>query len=105
VIFFGVVSSQTEKALELFLERERAEAFIAEVEQDEPETAALLRVEPVELGLSDRFSLGRRHFRISNSSTPRQSFFSPRMRGVEPRRLSPAQSESRAAASRPSART
>jgi hypothetical protein len=36
--------------LELFLERERAEEFIAEVEQDEPETAALLRVEPVELG-------------------------------------------------------
>jgi hypothetical protein len=50
MLFFGVVSSQTEKALELFLERERAEAFIAEVEKDEPETAALLRVEPVELG-------------------------------------------------------
>jgi hypothetical protein len=48
VIFFGVVSSQTEKALELFLERAQAEAFIAEVEQDEPETAALLRVEPVD---------------------------------------------------------
>jgi hypothetical protein len=27
MLFFGVVSSQTEKALELFLERERAEAF------------------------------------------------------------------------------
>ena len=46
--FFGVVSSQTEVALELFVERERAEAFVVEVEADEPETAALLRVEAVE---------------------------------------------------------
>jgi hypothetical protein len=29
--------------------RERAEAFLIEVERDEPETAALLRVEPVAL--------------------------------------------------------
>jgi len=50
MLFFGVVSEQTEVAFEFFLERERAEAFIAEVEKDEPETAALLRVEPVELG-------------------------------------------------------
>jgi hypothetical protein len=48
--FYAVVSAQTETALELFLEREQAEAFIAEVEADEPETAAGLRVEPVELG-------------------------------------------------------
>lgn len=47
---FGVVSSQTETALELFLEREQAAAFIAEVEKDERETAAGLRVEPVDLG-------------------------------------------------------
>jgi Tic22-like family len=46
-----VISAQTEKAIELFLERERAEAFIAEIEHDEPRLAALLRVEPVELGL------------------------------------------------------
>jgi hypothetical protein len=32
MLFHGVVSSQTEMALELFLERKRAEAFIAEVE-------------------------------------------------------------------------
>jgi hypothetical protein len=32
------------------LERKQAEAFIAEVEVDEPETAADLRVELVELG-------------------------------------------------------
>ena len=50
MLFFGVVSSQTETAFELFLERERAEEFIAKVVQDEPETAALLRIEPVELG-------------------------------------------------------
>lgn len=48
--FYGVGSSQTETALELFLEREQAEAFIAEVEADEPETAAGLTVEPVEFG-------------------------------------------------------
>jgi hypothetical protein len=46
---FGVVSSLSETAFELFLERERAEAFM--VEDDEPETAALLRVELVELAL------------------------------------------------------
>jgi hypothetical protein len=51
VLFFGVVSSLSETAFELFLEREQAEAFIAEVKEDEPETAALLRVEPVELAL------------------------------------------------------
>jgi hypothetical protein len=45
----GVVSGQTESTLELFLEREQAEALIAEVAQDEPETAADLRVEAVEL--------------------------------------------------------
>ena len=46
--FYGVVSSQTETALELFLEREQAEAFIAEVDPDEPETAALLSVMALE---------------------------------------------------------
>jgi hypothetical protein len=49
VLFYGVVSAQTEKAIELFLEREQAETFIAEVDEDEPDLAALLRVEPVEL--------------------------------------------------------
>jgi hypothetical protein len=38
LIFFGVVSSQTEVAFELFLEREQAEEFVAEVDADEPET-------------------------------------------------------------------
>src|SRR5918994_1791031 len=43
LFLYGVVSSQTETALEFLLERAQAEAFIAEVEQDEPQTAALLR--------------------------------------------------------------
>jgi hypothetical protein len=47
--FYGVVSIETETAFELFPEREQAEAFIAEVQEDEPETTALLRVEAVEL--------------------------------------------------------
>jgi hypothetical protein len=33
MLFFGVVSSLSETAFELFLEREQAEAFIAEVER------------------------------------------------------------------------
>lgn len=45
--FFGVVSADTEQVVEFFPDRDQAEAFIAEVEEDEPETAALLRVEQV----------------------------------------------------------
>jgi hypothetical protein len=43
------VSAKTEKAVELFAERVQAEAFIAKVHADEAETAALHRIEPVEL--------------------------------------------------------
>jgi hypothetical protein len=50
MIFHGVVSFETESVTEFFLEREQAEGFIAEVEEDEPETAERLRVEPIELG-------------------------------------------------------
>ena len=45
MLFYGVVSAETEEALELFLDREQAEAFIAEVEPDEPETAAAWQIE------------------------------------------------------------
>jgi hypothetical protein len=45
---FRVVSAETESAVELFLEREQAEAFIADVAGDEPATAARLTAEPVE---------------------------------------------------------
>jgi hypothetical protein len=47
---FGVVSAQTERVVEFFLQREDAEAMISEVREDEPELAELLRVELVELG-------------------------------------------------------
>jgi hypothetical protein len=49
---FAVVSAATESVVELFPSREQAEAFVAEVERDEPGTAALVIVEPVELAMS-----------------------------------------------------
>jgi len=48
LLFYGVVNKETESVVEFFLEREQAEAFIAEVEQDEPEMAALMRIEEIE---------------------------------------------------------
>jgi hypothetical protein len=50
VLVYGVVSSRTEQAVELLPTREEAEAFTAEVEQDEADLAALLRVEEIQLG-------------------------------------------------------
>ena len=50
VLFYGVVSAQTEKVVEFFLEREAAEAMIREVREDEPELEVDLRIEGVELG-------------------------------------------------------
>ena len=50
MLVYGLVSAQSEKAIELLPSREAAEAFIAKVERDEPELAALLRVEAIELG-------------------------------------------------------
>jgi hypothetical protein len=35
VLFYAVVSAQTEKVVEFFLEREAAEAMIGEVREDE----------------------------------------------------------------------
>ena len=46
---FAVVSDETEQAVALFVRREDAETFLDEVRADEPETAELLRLEPVEL--------------------------------------------------------
>jgi hypothetical protein len=48
VLFYGVVSAQTEKVVEFFLD-EAAEAMIGEVREDEPALAEELRVEAVEL--------------------------------------------------------
>jgi hypothetical protein len=50
VLVYAVISAVTEKSVGLLPTREEAEAFIAEVEADEPQLAALLRVEKVELG-------------------------------------------------------
>jgi hypothetical protein len=49
VLFFGVVSAQTEKVVEFFLEREAAEGMIREVREDEPALAEDLRIEAIEL--------------------------------------------------------
>jgi hypothetical protein len=49
VLFYGVVSSQTERVVEFFLDRDAAEAMIGEVREDEP-LAEELRVEEIELG-------------------------------------------------------
>jgi hypothetical protein len=50
VLFYGVVSAQTEKVVEFFLEPEAAEAMIDEVREDEPGLAEVLCVEAIELG-------------------------------------------------------
>ena len=47
--FYGVVSEQDVETVEIFAERADAERFVAEVEDDDPDLAALLRVEELEL--------------------------------------------------------
>ena len=47
--FYGLVSAQTGKAIELFPDREAAEAMLVECLADEPEWADVLSVERVEL--------------------------------------------------------
>jgi len=51
MLFYGVVSAQTEKVVEFFVDREPAEAMIREVREDEPVLAEDLRVAAIELGL------------------------------------------------------
>jgi hypothetical protein len=48
VLFYGVVSAQTERVVEFFLEREAAEAMIGEVREDEPALPEELRIEAIE---------------------------------------------------------
>jgi hypothetical protein len=43
------VSAETEHAVELFVRREDAEAFLEDVRGDDEELAGTLRLEPVEL--------------------------------------------------------
>ena len=45
----GVVSAQTERVVEFFLERKAAEAMITEVREDEPVLAGDLRIEAIGL--------------------------------------------------------
>ena len=47
---YGLVSVQTQKAVELYPTRDAAESALAEVRADDPEPATVLRVEPVALG-------------------------------------------------------
>lgn len=49
---FAVVSDETQMPVEFFPDRDAAEAFVAEVAEDEPETAATLDIEPVEFETS-----------------------------------------------------
>jgi hypothetical protein len=49
MLVYGVISAVSEKSVDLCLTREEPEAFIAEVESDEPKLAAVLRVEEIEL--------------------------------------------------------
>ena len=49
MLVYAVVSAETEKAVELFVRREDAEAFVDEVQADDAELAELRRLEPVEL--------------------------------------------------------
>jgi hypothetical protein len=53
MIFYAVVSAQTEQAVDLYPTREAAEAEIEHVRQDDPELAESLRVEPVDLPASE----------------------------------------------------
>jgi hypothetical protein len=50
VLFYRVVSVQTERVVEFLLEGEAAEAMIREVWEDEPVLAEELRVEAIQLG-------------------------------------------------------
>ena len=50
MLVYAVTSDETpERAIELFVRRKGAEAFLDDVRADEPETAELLRLEPLEL--------------------------------------------------------
>jgi hypothetical protein len=48
MVVYGVVDSRDEAVVEFFTDPEVAEMFIADIRGDEPEFAALLRVEGVE---------------------------------------------------------
>ncbi len=49
VLVYAVVADDDSRAVELFVRREDAEAFVEDVRGDDEELAATLRLEPVEL--------------------------------------------------------
>ncbi len=49
MIVYGVISSKTEQAVELFVNREDAEEVVSNWRRDEPDDAGALRVEAIEL--------------------------------------------------------
>ena len=62
MLVYGVISSETEKAVGLFARREGAEAMVTAVREDDP--SSLLRVELIELDAA----LQRRRGRVTNRS-------------------------------------
>jgi hypothetical protein len=54
VVFYGVVSEFLEEAVELYCTREEAEAVVRAWDEDEPDEAGTLRIEPVELATGGR---------------------------------------------------
>jgi hypothetical protein len=55
MIFYALVSPQTEQAVDLYPTREAAEAEIENVRKDDAELAESLRVEPVEMSVSENW--------------------------------------------------
>ncbi len=49
MIAYAVASTETQKAVETFIRREDAERFLDDVCADDPDLAADLRLEPVDL--------------------------------------------------------
>ncbi len=49
MIFWGLIETELQEAVELFAERADAEAALADVLRDEPDWEGLVVVEPVEL--------------------------------------------------------
>jgi hypothetical protein len=49
MVFYGLVSAETDRAIDLFPDREAAEAMLADCLADEPGWADVLSVERIEL--------------------------------------------------------
>ncbi len=49
MLVYGIVSDETEEAIEVFVRRDEAERFLEEVRSDDAELADLRHIEPLEL--------------------------------------------------------